>query len=291
MKVVLVFALALVAFTQALAKKIVGGVDAARGRYPYIVGMTNSQNGRPFCGATLITPTLVYTAAHCPTPAWVFIGCLNWSDNCERIRTTGSSQHPNFRQSPVPFFDARIVRLSSAAESQVIPYVADSSWSGLGEVPVTVIGWGTIYSGGPQSADLQEVVVDTTTNEFCDDAYQQGRLSISDDMLCAGRPGKDACQGDSGGPIMMTCGNNADILVGVVSWGIGCADPDYPGVYGRVSEFESFLNGILAQEGQSLPSPPPLNSACSGVGFEIPEEFEVEEELPPCEGIFCYFDF
>ena len=66
-------------------------------------------------------------------------------------------------------------------------------------------------------------------------------------MLCAGYDdkAKDSCQGDSGGPLYLkggtTANPNGDVLVGVVSWGIGCAD-GYPGVYARISEFADFIN-------------------------------------------------
>lgn len=58
-------------------------------------------------------------------------------------------------------------------------------------------------------------------------------------MLCAGvmaDPVKDTCQGDSGGPLAV---NNAGewTLAGITSWGYACADPDYPGVYTRVTTY------------------------------------------------------
>ena len=63
-------------------------------------------------------------------------------------------------------------------------------------------------------------------------------------MICAGYPqgGKDSCQGDSGGPFVCQSGNSA-ILTGVVSFGYGCADPGYYGVYARVTKI---LNWIQA---------------------------------------------
>ena len=87
---------------------------------------------------------------------------------------------------------------------------------------------------------LREVDVEVISNSQCKNAYGS---SISARMLCAitagGKGGKDACQGDSGGPLVssgtgdgVTAGQNYD-LVGVVSWGAGCADKDYPGVYAR----------------------------------------------------------
>ena len=61
---------------------------------------------------------------------------------------------------------------------------------------------------------------------------------ITDGMLCAGgEEGKDSCQGDSGGPFM--CGAQ---LSGVVSWGYGCAEPGYPGVYTQTSYFVDWVN-------------------------------------------------
>ena len=79
--------------------------------------------------------------------------------------------------------------------------------------------------------------VPTITNADCRNDYQGYHLQVTDSMICAGYQGvggKDACQGDSGGPLI--CNSNGNpVLVGVVSWGKGCAEQQYPGVYTRVT--------------------------------------------------------
>lgn len=70
---------------------------------------------------------------------------------------------------------------------------------------------------------------------------------IEDSMLCAGDingGGEDACQGDSGGPLVM--GDGSRVLAGVVSWGHGCGQPGYPGVYAQVSSYVDWINNIMA---------------------------------------------
>ena len=102
----------------------------------------------------------------------------------------------------------------------------------------TVTGWGTTSEGGSLARVLQKVSVPVVSDDNCRDSY--GADSIADSMICAGLDagGKDSCQGDSGGPFM--CGNQ---LSGVVSWGYGCAEADYPGVYTQTSYFVSWVNG------------------------------------------------
>ena len=98
-------------------------------------------------------------------------------------------------------------------------------------------GWGTLQSQGSSPNELHWVNVPAITNSECNkaDAYNG---AITESMMCAGFPGtggKDACQGDSGGPFI--CDDNGKAVVaGVVSWGYGCAEAKYPGVYSRNTE-------------------------------------------------------
>ena len=104
----------------------------------------------------------------------------------------------------------------------------------------TVSGWGTLSEAGSLSEVLMKVTVPVVSDDKCREAY--GQDEIFDSSLCAGfdQGGKDHCQGDSGGALM--CGSQ---LSGVVSWGFGCAQPGFPGVYAQTSYYISWLNSHM----------------------------------------------
>ena len=101
----------------------------------------------------------------------------------------------------------------------------------------TVTGWGTTTPGGSLPSQLQVVQVFITPRAECDAAYV-AYGGITANMICAAVPGggKDACQGDSGGPLVV-----GGQLAGIVSWGLSCALPDYPGVYSNVYTLKDFI--------------------------------------------------
>ena len=106
------------------------------------------------------------------------------------------------------------------------------------------LGHGTTSSGGAASNDLLRVEVSYVTTSECTSTYSYNNGDITGNMMCATDGGKDSCQGDSGGPLY---DKDIKALVGVVSWGIGCANKNYPGVYSRVSDqvcTEHFLSII-----------------------------------------------
>ena len=103
--------------------------------------------------------------------------------------------------------------------------------------PAFVTGWGDTTGGATYADDLQEVEVDIVADTDCATAY--GTSFLAETMVCAGiypLGGKDSCQGDSGGPMVVPAGDGSFRLVGDTSFGIGCALPGLPGVYGRVAD-------------------------------------------------------
>ena len=101
-------------------------------------------------------------------------------------------------------------------------------------------GWGTLSSGGSLPDKLREVDLQIMSDEQCA-ASQLGDEYFASNMMCAGYPegGKDACQGDSGGPLICAI-DGQPVLVGVTSWGFGCAWADNPGVWAKVSSGEHY---------------------------------------------------
>ncbi|XP_071451607.1 trypsin-1-like [Hetaerina americana] len=90
-----------------------------------------------------------------------------------------------------------------------------------------------LESGGQGSSELLHVNVPVVDEVTCSGVYSD----LTDRMLCAGSEWEDSCQGDSGGPLVQN-----GKLVGIVSYGYGCASPGFPGVYSRVSALRDWIS-------------------------------------------------
>jgi guanylate cyclase len=96
---------------------------------------------------------------------------------------------------------------------------------------------------------LRSVVVPIWTRDQCLEAGY-GNKRISENMMCAGYHDgkKDACQGDSGGPMHMEGASGSMEIVGVVSWGRGCARPNLPGIYTKVVNYLPWIHEKMGNE-------------------------------------------
>ncbi|XP_076057508.1 trypsin-1-like isoform X2 [Oratosquilla oratoria] len=234
--------------------RIVGGTKAAPGEIPYQVSFQDISYGFDFhfCGGAVYSNNYVITAAHCvdgedpenPNNLKVVVGELNLSlvETTEQdVKVSGIVQHEDYNGYTIEN-DIALLRLASplAMNSYVQPIaLPEPGFTAIGECVVS--GWGTTSEGGSASNDLLKVSVPILKDDRCRDLY--GSANIVDSMICAGYPagGKDSCQGDSGGPLACGGPGSSRYLAGVVSWGYGCARPDYPGVYTEVSYFVDWI--------------------------------------------------
>ena len=134
--------------------------------------------------------------------------------------------HPDYQNATIDN-DVMLLRLSQPVNNmEPISLNQDPSTLEVGET-VRVSGWGTTSSGGSVSNVLLYADLRYVSNSECNISYNG---VIDDFEMCASESGKDSCQGDSGGPLVISdFSNGKPLLVGVVSWGIGCASPIYPG--------------------------------------------------------------
>ncbi|KAF0296009.1 Trypsin-1 [Amphibalanus amphitrite] len=235
--------------------RIVGGEATEVNEYPWQVGLVNTGNNRPWCGGTVINNQWVMTAAHCTAGEsagnlQVLLRKHNIGSDSNQIRMSVSQivDHPSYNSRTLSH-DFSLLKLSqtidfSSLSNQVAPACLPSGGDFV-DVDAIVSGWGTLSSGGSRPSVLQDVTVQTMSNAECTSDLGQGQIDSS--MICADvdAGGKDSCQGDSGGPLV-TDVSGRYTLIGVVSWGYGCADQGSPGVYSRITAVSSWISQTTA---------------------------------------------
>ena len=201
------------------------------------------------CGGTLIAPNVILGAAHCGDYLGQEVYVSGYQYGTAQHGATGvmvvdQVQHPNYDPYTMEN-DFYLYKLESEVfpATQVILTLNQDGAVPAADDELTVLGLGVLEQGGTTPDFLNDVVVPTVSNEFCGSSQSYGDEFFPEVMLCAGVPQKDSCQGDSGGPLVMRDGNN-HVLVGVVSWGTGCGEPDFPGIYARVSSAMSWIESI-----------------------------------------------
>jgi trypsin len=210
-------------------------------QYPWMTLLLTS-GGSPYCGGVLISSTVVMTAAHCSEPVSVMIGGLNWASQpsaFETIAVSGSTIRDDYNSNTY-FNDIRLVYLSQASTKTPIKLNTDESNENVGTV-VRIAGWGTIAYGLPGMVSaLRQADIDILANAQCSAPYSNFVSSV---MICAGvtAGGRDTCQGDSGGPLFLQLADGNYTSIGITSYGEGCAQVGFPGVYTRTRSYSTWI--------------------------------------------------
>ena len=228
---------------SAPAGAIVGGEQAAEGEFPFMASLqTKGDDGTAghFCGGSVVGTRWVLTAAHClvdtaPGEIQVAVGRTDIDDLSTGQTLTADRVviHPDYEETGT--FDAALVRVTAdiAAPAIALAPQGDDTLEQDG-APLTVAGWGTEFFGSPFiPAGLKSVDVAAVADESCTTNQVMGFQAESE--ICAETLGGDSCQGDSGGPLFGTLADGRLVQVGIVSYGLGCAVPEFPGVYGEVN--------------------------------------------------------
>ena len=256
---------------------IIGGQLAGPGEWPWQVALINA-GGDPYldqyCGGSLIETDWVVTAAHCvtgsdPGDVQVLAGIHNL-DNPEagyqRLDVAEIFVHPQYNQAAQHDKDVALLRLDDDANlgptsgGQMVATVSlvsagGGNWAGA---QASISGWG--HTGGGYPTQLMEAVVPVVTNADCNDGNSYNG-AVTANMLCAGYAagGVDTCYGDSGGPLVVDGPNWK--LAGITSWGNGCAQPNYYGVYTRVSSMVGWIEETMDSGSTTDPYEPNNNRA------------------------------
>merc|ERR1711990_808116 len=267
--------------------RIVGGEQSTAGKYPWIIsvnfGSTDGSNPGG-CGATLVAANWAITAAHCITESGsttkdslsLVLGEFDLSSSSDS--NDGKRKNVKLALDPIvhesyrsPKPDSNDIALLKLAEdvdlTTYTPACLPASGTDYTGQNGRVYGWGSTAScPAASSSVLLEVEVPIVSDTVCEAASSDSVTStvngqcvttsrnyngvISSEMVCAGSSGKDSCQGDSGGPFTVKSSSTSQHdLVGVVSWGYGCAADGLYGVYAEVAQLRTWIDEKIAANG------------------------------------------
>ena len=264
------------------AKRIVGGIEALRGEWPFLVSMRLRLNGtyEHLCGGVLIGKHYVLSAAHCFEKFWkaeltddpsywqVRVGEHNMfeeneKDSEEDIPVRAITRYPGRKfgefQNDIAFIKLkRPAKLSNNVRHICLPDPKNDLWNE--KTRCLTAGWGHKQSNATSISIVpHHVNVPIFDKKNCVRSYQElfdevnrefgMALRISEEMICAGheKGGKDACQYDSGGPLICK-GSHGWTLAGLVSFGFDCAQPNMPGIYTDVRNFIPWIHGLMRRD-------------------------------------------
>ncbi|MEV2274726.1 serine protease [Nocardiopsis sp. NPDC049922] len=261
-----------VAATTALipvpAHAVVGGEDVGVYEHPFLVSV-QGRNGEHLCGGTLLNSVNVVTAAQCvdgasPDDLRVSVGDHDLNSNSETpyrvvVDIASITAHPRYDSETVDN-DIALIELADPVEfnravrpAPLATSVASDEDAALRlNAPVYAIGWGTTSQGG-EASDIPLVGrMGALNTEDCRASSNYG-ADLTGNMFCASAPGVGTCQGDAGGPVGSFLNPDGSRratprLIGVVSWGYGCAQPNYPDVNTKLDNYVVWIADNLKRD-------------------------------------------
>ncbi|XP_064538008.1 trypsin alpha-like [Drosophila montana] len=198
--------------------------------------------GHHICGGSILNAKIIITAAHCLNlPAnemQVRAGSTIRRSGGQLVNVAYAKKHPGYVGSPYSNDIGLLLlkkKLNLGYSANKIALASDSPNTGT---TAFVSGWGRYREHKSAfTIGLHMAIMSTIDRKKCQKSkYAERKMKIAKGMICAASDGKDACQGDSGGPLVAS-----GKLVGIVSWGLGCAKYGYPGVYTDVAYYRDWV--------------------------------------------------
>ncbi|KAG7197991.1 hypothetical protein KM043_016216 [Ampulex compressa] len=230
-----------------IQSQIISGEDVDSGEFPYQVSLQYKTSKRHFCSGSILNKDYVLTTARClygkkASDIIVVAATLD----LEHPRVVHDVEKLNIHESYQsglipPKFDIAIIKVQAPfSKSNGLSFapLPDPCILILANDDAVLSGWGRAFVGGAMTKILQRISITMSGQNYCEQVYSALGIRIADSMICAHDPNgrKGPCDGDQGGPLTIN-----GYVVGLVSASLGCADPQYPAIYTRVSSFLDWI--------------------------------------------------